>query len=306
MINDILKCKTDIKNAIEMQIPLTGGMTTYADAIKQLTYQVYDMKISNGTKFSYSKFVFFPQGIDTSDITDMSDMFNACNSLKIIPQLNTSNVTHMGNMFCNCSKLTTIPLLDTSKVTDMSSMFTQCYSLTSIPQLDTSNVNSMFQMFYNCHSLTSIPQLNTSNVTNMNGMFCFCEKLTSIPQLDTSKVTNMNGMFYECTNLTDLPLLDCSNVIDFDSICGGCTSLSNVSGFKNLGKIRDITSRFRDDFSDCPLTRQSCINIFNNLYDRASAGYSVLKLYFLSSVINNLSDEDIAIATNKGWTIEAY
>ena len=126
----------------------------------------------------------------------------------IIQYSDTSNVTDMSNMFYTCSSLTTIPLLDTSNVTDMSSMFRSCYSLTSIPQLDTSNVTNMSGMFNDCSILTSIPQLDTSNVKAMYNMFFYCTSLTSIQQLDTSNVTNMNGMFDYCPKLEEIHMIN--------------------------------------------------------------------------------------------------
>lgn len=97
-----------------------------------------------------------------------------CNLLISIPQLDTSNVTNMRNMFTNCNSLVLIPLLNTSNVTEMSSMFSYCYSLKSIPQLDTNKVTRMSQMFYYCRSLVHIPQLDTSNVTDMDSMLNIC------------------------------------------------------------------------------------------------------------------------------------
>ena len=123
-----------------------------------------------------------------------------------LPKIDTSNVTDMRNMFYGCYSLTSIPQLDTNNVTNMSSMFTNCYSLTSIPQLDTAKVTSMSNMFYYCYSLTSIPQLDTTNVTSMSGMFYGCYSLTSIPQLDTQKVTSMSNMFTNCYSLTNVNL----------------------------------------------------------------------------------------------------
>ena len=45
------------------------------------------------------------------------------------------------------------------------------------------------------------------------------------------------------------------------------------------------------------------MNVINNLYDRASAGYSVLTLKLHANHLAMLSDEEKAIATNKGWTL---
>ena len=167
--------------------------------------------------------------LNTDNVTNMSNMFYYCKNLITIPQLNTSNVTNMAGMFDNCSNLTAIPELDTSSVTDMGSMFTDCSKLTTIPLLNTSKVTNMYFMFYGCKNLTTIPQLNTSNVTNMQQMFQECSNLTTIPLLDTSKVTSMGLMFGNCKNLATIPLLDISKVTSMSYIFDGCTSLSDDS-----------------------------------------------------------------------------
>ena len=93
---------------------------------------------------------------NTSNVTDMSNMFHSCPSLKIIPMLDTSNVIDMSGMFANCSSLETIPMLDTSNVKDMSWMFTDCSSLKTIPMLDTSNVTDVNNIVGGCPSLTNL------------------------------------------------------------------------------------------------------------------------------------------------------
>ena len=257
---------------------------------------------------------------DTSNVTDMSDMFKECTSLISIPKINTSNVTNMYYMFGLCSSLTTIPQIDTSKVTNMYAMFLICRSLTTIPQIDTSNVESMSYMFKECTSLTTIPQIDTSKVTNMYDMFEGCSSLTSIPQIDTSKVTDMNYMFKGCSSLTSIPALDTSNVTrmsymfngcsslisiplldtskvnDMSSILSGCRSLKYLGGFKNLSI--SISSSFLDQ---CPnLTVESLMNVINNL---ATVSRGILR--FGSTNLNKLTAEQKAIATNKGWTLRS-
>ena len=93
---------------------------------------------------------------NTSNVTDMRNMFHSCPSLKIIPMLDTSNVINMSGMFANCSSLETIPMLDTSNVKDMSWMFTDCLSLKTIPMLDASNVTDVNNIIGGCPSLTNL------------------------------------------------------------------------------------------------------------------------------------------------------
>ena len=253
--------------------------------------------------FRYDTKLVYCPNIDTSKVTTMQYMFNSCKSLTTIPVLNTSNVTIMQYMFYDCSNLTTIPLLDTSNVTDMFGMFYLCSSLQSIPQLDTSNVTKMGSMFYECSNLTTIPEIDTSKVTNMNSMFQNCSSLQSIPLLDTSNVTNVQNMIRYCNKLQSIPLLDFGSVTVISYFCyGENTTLTDLGGFKNL-KVD-----WKDNYGlyKLPnLTYQSVMNVINNLYDFRTNGDTsttrTIALHPKSKAL--LSDEDIAIATNKGWTI---
>ena len=255
--------------------------------------------------------------LDTSNVSDMNMMFSNCPSLTSIPQLNTSNVFSMASMFQECRSLTSIPQLDTSNVSDMNMMFSNCTSLTSIPQLDTRSVIDMNSIFYSCTSLTFIPQLNTSNVTDMSSMFRECYYLTSIPQLNTSNVTNMNMMFSNCYYLTSIPQLDTHSVTDMGSMFALCSSLtfipqlntSNVTTMYdmfyqcvNLTDLGGLTNLKVDlDLSDCVnLTHDSLMNVINEAADVTT---SPKTLTLGTKNLNKLTDEEKAIATNKGWTL---
>ena len=245
--------------------------------------------------------------LNTSNVTNMGSMFSGCSSLTSIPQLNTSNVTDMNNMFENCSSLTSISQLDTSKVTNIGSMFENCSSLTSIPLLDTHSITSMGYMFSGCSSLTSIPQLNTSNVTNMRNMFEGCSSLTSIPQLDTSKVKDMRYMFSNCDSINIIPKLDATS-LSARFYFGG-TGTDNMFGDSN-GHILGAFTTFGGltglkldlDLHYCNnLTKESLLNVINEAAD-VTASPKTLTLGVFN--LQKLTDEDKAIATNKGWTLK--
>ena len=71
-------------------------------------------------------------------------------------------------------------------------------------------------------------------------------------------------------------------------------TLADLGGFKNLSI--SITSYFLDR---CPnLTVESLMNVINNL-----ATVSGQTLKFGSTNLNKLTAEQIAVATNKGWTL---
>lgn len=266
--------------------------------------------------------------LDTSNVTDMYDMFNNCSTLTSIPLLDTSKVMNMSQMFGGCSSLVTIPQLDTSNVTSMNFMFYSCTKLTTIPSLDTSNVTDMGYMFYVCSTLNSIPLLDTSNVTDMSYMFGSCKSLTTIPLLDTSKVEDMGNMFDGCSSLESIPQLDTSNVVNMGTMFSGCSSLvsiplldtskvtsmqsvfgySSINTLTDLGGFKDLKIDWNDNYGlyRLPnLTHQSIMNVINNLYDFRGNGDATTTrtLKMNSNTMALLSNDDKAIAVNKGWTL---
>ena len=202
------------------------------------------------------------------------------------PELyDVSNVTDMNTMFHSATTLTSLDLSswDTSKVTTMESMFNVCRSISylDISNFDTNNVTTMKYMFNSGTSLESLDlsHFQTSKVTTMENMFSVCSRLTDLDlsSFDLTNVTNMINMFWNCTALISLKLPD-------------------------LGHNEDCTSL---DLLFCSvLTKDSILYLFNNAYDRATAGYSkafTIKLNAATKAL--LSEDEIAIATNKGFTV---
>ena len=184
-------------------------------------------------------------GFDTSKVTMMDYMFSDCPSLTSldVSGFDTSNVTNMDSMFYNCTSLTSLDVssFDTSKVTNMRNMFSYCKALTNldISGFGTSNVIYMDDIFNGCSALTSldVSGFDTSKVTNMNNMFSNCGSLRSLDLsgFDTSNVTSMYYMFSDCPSLTSLDVsgFDTSNVTDMRYMFNGCSKLASldVSGF---------------------------------------------------------------------------
>lgn len=251
--------------------------------------------------FNGSNLVYAPYA-NTSKIDNLYWCFASSKRLIVLPLYDFSNVTNMEGCFQECTLLKSVPFFDTGKVTNMNSMFSMCNYLENVPTFNTQNVTTFRDMFTNCFKLQYGPEFNTENATDMHNMFWQCQQLISVPAYNTSKVTDISGMFQYCGTLKSLPAFDCSNVTNADAIIAGCWQLDTIAGFINLG----MQEQFNDynDMSSCPqLTRESMLNIMNNLYDRASAGYSVPTIQFPFDAYPKLSEEDIAIATTKGWNI---
>ena len=248
---------------------------------------------------------------DTQSVTDMSYMFSNCKSLTTLDlsNFNTQSVTNMSEMFSNCSALTTLNLsnFDTQSVTNMSYMFSNCSALTTLnlSNFNTDKVTSMDNMFYNCSALTTLnlSNFNAQSVTNMYRMFYKYESLTTVnlSNFNAQNVTDMEEMFYGCSSLTSLDLsnLDTSNISKMNGMFDGCISLTTLTLGNNWGNNTAIT---KINLSDCPLTHDSCLDVFNKLADKTQTTTTSSVISINSTTKALMSDAEIKIATDKGWT----
>lgn len=179
------------------------------------------------------------------------------------------------NRFYYCQKLTKFPKLTISNATNTSYMFGRCSAMKEIDMSnwDLSNVTNTSDMFSNCKLLKSIKwgEFNTSSNKNFNSMFAYCELLQSVPEMDFSSNTS--------TYSSGSPFSSCYN-------------LRNVGGLKGINKSINLNNIYS-------LSYNSLLNIINGLADGVSG--QILTLH--KDLVNQLTDDDIAIATNKGWSI---
>lgn len=178
--------------------------------------------------------------LNTSQVTNMANMFLGCNKLTSldVSHFDTSKVTDMSNMFSGCAGLKSLDLsnFNTSKVESFGSMFERCSSLSSlnVSSFNTSKATAMGGMFIYCSSLKKLDvrNFNTGNVTKMSYMFCGCTGLTSLDlsNFNTSKVDDMYSMFMDSSNLTELDLssFNTSKVTKLALMFGGCTALKTI------------------------------------------------------------------------------
>ena len=239
---------------------------TYNSPNKRTKRVVFDASFKNyrptttNSWFSYLRSLTTIEGLEnlnTSAVTDMSEMFHKCSSLTSLnlSNFNTSKVTNMYGMFSDCSGLTSLNLsnFNTSAVTDMSEMFVGCSKLISLnlSNFNTSEVTDMSVMFKDCYGLKelNVSNFNTSKVTNMRGMFSGCSRLTelNVSNFNTSKVTYMRSMFYDCSSLTSLNLsnFNTSKVTNMNGMFFGCSGLTslNVSNF-NTSAVTNMSLIF--------------------------------------------------------------
>lgn len=233
------------------------------------------------------------QVLDIGSCTSFSETFRNCSSLQEVSLPDTSGVLGQSRMFSDCLSLQIVPLFDTSGIGSFFDFFINCVSLQEVPLYDTSNATSFLRMLRRCESLQSVPLFDTSNATDMREMFRDCQSLQTVPLFDTSNVTNMSNMLNGCLSIQEIPAFDTSNVTaNFVGFAISCNSLNRT----------DIVFTTTIDIRFCQLSRDEIVNIFNNLLDRSATTSENIRIQGNWGV-PALTPADIAIATNKNWTV---
>ena len=201
------------------------------------------------------------KNLNTDSVTDMSSMFESCESLTSLnlSSFNTAKVTDMYRMFNFCARLTSLDLssFNTANVTNMRNMFSNCDWFTSldVSSFNTAKVTDMSYMFMCCRWLTSLDlsSFNTAKVTDMTSMFMGCDSLTSLDlsSFNTANVTDMSFMFYGCESLTSLDLssFNTANVTSMSGMFQSCSDLTTVYCDKDWQG--DVVQDSKDMFTDC-------------------------------------------------------
>lgn len=270
-------------------------------------------------------------GLDTKNVTAMNSMFQNCNNLTSldVSGFDTGNVTNMANMFNGCSGLTSLDVsgFDTGKVTLMQYMFQDCNSLTSldVSGFDTKNVTNMSYTFYNCKKLTSLDlsNFNTSNVTNMGYIFANCDSLEQLKGNFILNNVDCMYMFHQCSKAPDLSEFKMSGTTTRVNYMFGSFGFNNTPLATSLD-LSDIA--LADGCDITPYTFYRCavadIYPFTNINANCHIGEINLSQEVILRFINNLAEvttsptltlgaknlaklteDQIAIATNKGWTV---
>lgn len=167
-------------------------------------------------------------------------------------------------------------------------------NLVFCPLVDTSNADNMTAMFSNCANLLQVPLLNTANVVHFDDMFYNCSSLTVVPQFNTANLYSANLMFGGCSKLASLPLLDFTNAKELRSMLLACSELTDLKGFTNLSVNLDLSSSRK-------LTAESILNVINQAKDLSETDNATLTLGTIN--IAKLTEDQIAIASSKGWTL---
>lgn len=186
-------------------------------------------------------------------------------------------------MFCRCIDLESvefIPNKEPISVTNISSMFADDAELKYI-NLDALSFDSV--------ELAAYIFTGTKNL-----------KRVRLPKLPGVK--NIEGMFHMCYYIEEIDMnnVDCSSVTKTSYFANNCTALKIFSGLIDIKKSYQLSE-------SSVLSYDSALNCIDGLHDLTEEGtvtdYTAQTLKFHPNVTAQLDEEDIAMATAKGWNI---
>jgi hypothetical protein len=119
-----------------------------------------------------------------------------------------------------------------------------------------------------------------------------CANVTRLPALDFAHMTRLISVFYRCTALRSIDMLTLGAQTEYNQIFSGCTALENLPISGTIGQ-----DGF--DVSECPLNRESLLGILQAL--QPGANHTVT---LGAANLEKLTEEEKAIATEKGWTLQ--
>ena len=169
-----------IKKKLDKPIDSEDHYEYYPKTKDELIYNIKELIKQNIYDFNC---------IDTSEITDMSYLFDDLENISIkenfdVSEWDVSNVTNMSHMFNGCNFDCDLSKWNVSKVTNMNRMFLGCRNFKGV----------------------DLSSWNVSKVENMEFMFCDCVNFTGkgLEKWNVSKA-NTYYMLYNCHNFKNKP-----------------------------------------------------------------------------------------------------
>ena len=320
-VADSIRTKTGTTELINAQdfsdkilsIQTGGGENTLKnllDATKSADYLFYEYQ---GT--SVDDLI---QYDDTENVESISHTFYNSKVVRV-PELNTSKVKNFSYALAY-SSISEFPNWSFSNAEDISYLLQQCNSLkadivinnlskltgdyclngvcqqSAVTSVTLNGLNPdiaylIDRAFLDCGWLKSV-SLNTTTgvpvkVKSMSETFNYCSQLKTLPLMDLTQCTRFSVT--GCNSLESIPAYDMSNI----------TSI-NISGLFKLAEFHATGMKVSFNISSSTkFTREALVEILNNL----ATITSTKTLTMGATNLAKLTDEDKAIATNKGWTL---
>lgn len=176
-----------------------------------------------------------PDFLNLNEITDVSNFFAGCYSLRDFKYSGDFNATnYISGLFQQCTNLSGDISINAPNATSANSAFYLCKNINSIT-LTTAPLTIYGQIFLNATKLQSVYNLNLGETSEAQYQPFYCSNLTNITFADSSIINNSTS-FSACTKLTVDSILNILNIL---KDLTGSTSATLTLGATNLAKLTD-------------------------------------------------------------------
>ena len=282
----------------------------------------------------------FDFNFNNSTYRDTRNMFNGCNKVTKIGKIINAYPSNMLYFFGSCNMLRELPefenfnpsRIQTYAYANISQMFSGCFSLRRIPEdflkqlwgIQTSSSVVLSYAFNNCYVLDEVKGLNpkTGTITSnfLGNTFYGCYRVKDIifdtqedgtPYPVNWKSQTLNLMVDGYSSQTVGVAALHENITRYNS---GITTDKRVTDDATYQALKDDPDWWTTDIAYSRYNHDSAVNTINSLPDTSAylataGGTNTIKFRGAAGsatdggAINTLTEEEIAVATAKGWTI---
>lgn len=261
---------------------------------------------------------------------NMANMFYICKKLKELPKINNVQVSTLSRFAYYCTSLKIIP-----------SDYFSAWDFSKISNAASAYSGDASYMFYRCVQLRSLPtdwlgnmnKIANNNYVYFNNGFSSCESLDElinlpIPYTATYTYNMFSGLVLYCFRLKNLTFASTtekqwkSQVLDLSANTGWSDSgfypyfddSKKVTDDVTYQALKNDPDWWTADVAYSRYNHDSAVATINSLPDTSAylasaGGTNTIKFEGAAGsatdggAINTLTEEEIAVATAKGWTV---
>lgn len=267
-----------------------------------------------------------------------NNLFEGAKNLEILPIMNNFYPSSVTSIFNGCLRLRTIPenifnnwnysRLHSHNYAGIGQMFYDCYSLRNIPESFLKNIYSagtpssyslLYSGFYCCYCLDEIRGINFNPNVNITSNVCvyafdYCNRVKDIifdcNEDGSPKIVRAKNQSIDLTRYVGYAY-NTTDILNYNS---GITADKRVTDDATYQALKNDVDWWTTDIAYSRYNHDSAVRTINSLPDTSaylasSGGTNTIKFQGASGsatdggAINTLTEEEIAVAIAKGWTV---